>query len=79
MTTSCPAFAVVARGEIMSNTLMDTERGAMVNWLVTDCKVTIMDSASDAQIAEVFEKYQKLWGGPEIVRVSPVKITLVQT
>jgi len=77
MTISCPAFAVVARGEIMPRTLMDSELGAMVNWLTVDCKVTIMASASDAQIAEVFERYQKLWGGPEIVRVAPVRIVLV--
>ena len=78
MTVSCPAFAIVTRGEILPTTLMDTERGAMVNWLVTYCKVTIMNSASDAQIAEAFEKYQKLWGGPEIVRIAPVKIVLME-
>jgi len=77
MTVSCPGFAVVARGAIMPRTLMDSEIGAMVNWLTVDCKVTIMDSASDVQITEVFERYQKLWGGSEIVRVAPVKIVMV--
>ena len=56
-------------GSIDIRTVMDTERGAKVNWLVTVPKVMIFNFMQDEEIDEIWKTYR------ERHTVTPVTIT----
>lgn len=64
-TLNAPAWVVVQDGKILTRTLMDTERGAMVNWLITERNFMILNSASDEEIQRLFwlekDKGANIW------------------
>jgi hypothetical protein len=49
------AFAVVCNDQIRPNTVSSTRRAAIVNWLVTDRRITVLADWTDDQIEVVWE------------------------
>jgi hypothetical protein len=75
MTKEFKGFCIQDRtGELLVHTLMDTERGAMVNWLFTKFRLPIYDDMSDEIIKRLFEPRSQNEG----VRVVQVTITVVK-
>jgi len=53
-------FAIVEKGgNILVNTVADTERAAKVNWLVAHCGVTVLHRHTDNDIERFFEVHSK--------------------
>lgn len=66
-------FAVVLNDKVNINTISETERAAMVNWLVVECKILIYSTTTDEQIEELWFKYRRR-ALIEIVEVVAVKV-----
>jgi hypothetical protein len=49
--------AVDRNGKIDVHTVSPTERGAMVNWLVTTARILVTNAWSDERISMCFESY----------------------
>lgn len=56
-----------ASGTVLVRTIQDTERGAMVNWLVTDGKVFVTQSWTEAAIMAAFHRLGKPAGFETVV------------
>lgn len=56
MTTSAFAAYNLVSGEILVNTISSTERGAMVNWLVTEASTMVYHNWTDELIRRIMMK-----------------------
>jgi hypothetical protein len=63
-----PAYAVKIGDEIRLDTLYSHKRGAIVNWLMSDCGLAITNNTSDKAIFDSFDRIKNK-AGAELVRV----------
>ena len=66
------AYAVIQSGQILVNTVYDSERGAKVNWLCTVPGIMVAASWSDGTINAVFDecRLSRYVGKVEVVPVT---------
>ena len=50
-------YAAVTFGKVLVETVSESERAAMVNWLVTAPQVMVLNSHTDEQIADAFATF----------------------
>jgi hypothetical protein len=63
MAHSVAAFAIIDRdGQLLTDTVFGTHRGAKVNWLVKHANVPVFAFDNDASIARAFETFSKKAG-----------------
>lgn len=68
------AFAAVINGRILVKTVSDTERAAMVNWLVTEAGEMIYQTDTDTDIVRKFVYANRRKGGCH--QILPVEVSL---
>jgi len=78
MAISCPAWGVVFRRKLLPRTIMDTEHGAMANFLVTECGIVVLATTSDEQISKAFFKEQDRRGGIDVLSVELCTVTVME-
>lgn len=65
--------AINHRGEILVNTVNETRRAAMVNWLVTELQFLVTLNHTDEMIEELFRRNAAQRG---LALIEPVTISL---
>lgn len=70
-------WAVIHGETILTKTVSDTQRAAIVNWLVTDAGRMILASHSDEEINRMWATEQDRRGGSSQVDVRLVRIELL--
>ena len=68
-------FAVIHGGKVLVRTVSDTERAAMVNWLVTEAGKMVYQADTDELIQRQFYRERDRRGGEKDVRLIQVRIS----
>lgn len=72
MASRASGWCVLDRaGAILINTVTDSRRSSIMNWLVGECKIAVVLGTTDARIEEAWARLRPVYA----VEVVPVTIT----
>jgi hypothetical protein len=72
--TQKTGFAVNQNGELLINTVSETKRGALVNYLHATLRIPIMDHMKDEEIVDIYRARAPLHGAVlTVVEVSATR------